>query len=157
MILVAVLAFASLLGRTLRERWLRQRYRNPVSSNSQLSASLGNKLECDYVAGRPVPVRIHYDVLFNGQKLDTGSTALVMGSVWLEDSSTGLYVDGYTFDAPLTTGERERVSGEILWETTIPHPGHYLLRSHLLHVTPSGELMGLGGRGTGYRFIKRKK
>lgn len=154
MILIAVLAVASLVGRTLWERSLRRNYRNPVGA-SQLSVGVvgtGHKIE--YVPGNPVPVNIVYDFSFNGLKMNRGSTAVVLGTVWFEDTKTGLYVDGYAFDAPLTVGGRERASGKFVWEALVPRPGRYLLRSNLYHVTRSGEPILFSGNGTGYSFIE---
>jgi len=156
MVLVAILAVASLVGRTLWERSLQRNYRNPVST-SQLSVGVvGTGHKTEYVLGNPVPVIIVYDFSFNVLKMNRGSTAVVPGAVWFEDTKTGLYVDGYTFDAPLTVGGRERASGKFVWEALVPRPGRYLLHSNLYHVTPSGEPILFSGNGTGYSFIEAK-
>jgi hypothetical protein len=153
MVAVAILALASLAGREGWRWWLRRGERNPVQL-SQLSAGPIGRSEETLVPGRPVPVPITYDFRLSSPKPPTGTTIVLWASVWFEDSRTGLYVDGYTFDAPLIVGERESTSGTFDWDALIPHPGRYHLRSELHYSTPSSELKFFKGGGSSYHFAE---
>lgn len=143
MILVAVFAGASLVGRLLWDA--RPRYYNPVSASDMRAAMPETP---DLAPGQTVPVSIHYNCLLNlsgRDKPTPGESVTVVGAVWLEDVQAKRYVDGYTFDALLTAGGRESASGDIVWDALPPHPGPYMLHSDLYFHTPSGLRSGLGG------------
>jgi hypothetical protein len=145
MILVAVLAVASQIG---RDYWTRQlRFYDPVNA-SQLHANVGDTPSL--APGQSVPVSISYHFQFGTfNKPAPGTTVTVLGSVWLQDQETGYCVDGYTFDVPLTVGGRESASEEFVWDALPPHPGRYLLRYALYYSTPLGSLRAGDSGATG--------
>lgn len=148
---IALAAVAFLLARVLRDGWLREHYRSPVS-RSVLSAICGNgELIHPFVVGTPVPVTITYDFQFDTLRQKKGSTVKLVASVWFEDAQTHRYVEGYTFDAPLTIGGRERAPGKFVWEGMLPQPGRYALRTLLWHITESGEAQFAGWNSCTFR------
>ncbi len=154
MIVVVVFALASLGGRELWAWWLLKGYRNPINP-STITARAMTKDNKPPIVGRPTPILVDYDFNFSNPKPPPGTTCLVLGSVWFEDVKTGRYVNGYTFDAPLTVGGRESTSGTFFWDAMIPRPGRYSLRYHVYHVVSSQDLRDAGSSGgTGYDFIE---
>ena len=140
MVAVAVVAVLCLGGREYWAWWLRRGYHSPVYQ-SRLSAQVAIRSHPWVLdPGSPIPVTITYDFRFAKRKPSTGTTCLLLAAVWFEDHETGQYVDGYTFDAPLTVGGREKATGSFTWEAMIPHAGRYMLRKHLSYAGPSGEL-----------------
>jgi hypothetical protein len=146
MTLVAVLAVASLINRSYWTRHLRSY--NPVNG-SQLHVNVGDTPHL--APGQTVPVSITYHFQFSTfSKPAPGTTVTVLGSVWFEDQETGRYVDGYTFDVPLTVGERESAVGTFVWDALPPQPGHYMVRCLLFYSTPLGGFRRGDGNGRRY-------
>jgi hypothetical protein len=156
MVAVAILAVACLGVREYWTKWSRRGGSNPVFP-SELSASAGTKAVQVLVPGHPIPVSIMYDFRFGNPfgnpKPAPGTTCRLLASVWFEDVGTGLYVDGYSFDAPLTVGGRETASGTITWDAMIPHPGRYCLRYHLYREESWDGLVAGNGGGRSYHFV----
>ena len=132
------LSVVCLCGRECWEVWLRRSHYFPVHP-SQLSASVGGRNELIWVARQPLPVAISYNFKFGTWKLAPGTTCVVLAEVWFEDVGTGLAVDHYTFDAPLTVGGREATSGSLTWGAMLPRSGKYHLRRSLSYLGPTGE------------------
>jgi hypothetical protein len=153
MVVVAIVALITLGGREFWAWWLRRGYRNPVFP-STLSARAGINTNHVLVPGRPIPVSITYNFTFSNPKPPQGATCVVWASVWFEDRETRRYVEGYTFDAPLTVGGRESATGTFTWDAMIPRPGHYLLHYRLYHGLPGGDLKHGNGGGTSYSFVE---
>jgi hypothetical protein len=152
MILVGLAGLAC-LGVREYWAWMRRRdHRNSVSP-STLSASTGRSIQLDWCADRPVPVSVTYNFAFGPKKPEPGTTCMLLAELWFEDQQTGLAVEGYTFDAPLTVGGREAASGSFTWEAQLPHPGRYFLNSRLYYVDPAGELRFCSGRGHAYQAV----
>jgi hypothetical protein len=78
---------------------------------------------------------------------------LLIAEVWFEDVATGLAVDCYSIDAPLTVGGREAASGTLTWDAVLPRPGRYNLRHFLHFIGPTGELQMLEGWGDLYNIV----
>ncbi len=120
---------------------------------SQLSASASQRFEVTWAEGQQIPVAITYNFMFSTPKPAPGTTCLLFAEVWFEEVATGLAVDGYTFDAPLTVGGRETASGSLTWDALLPHPGRFMLRYMLHCVSPAGELRMVNGGSRGYTFV----
>ena len=154
MVVVAVLAVASLGGRELWVRWVRRGYRNPVAV-SKLSADAGRKIKHEFVPGRSIPVSITYNFKFNNRRPALhGTTCHLLASVWFEDMTTGLYVNGYTFNAPLTVGRHEIGNGILHLGRHDSAQGRYKLCFMLYHEVPWGGLEWCNGGGRGYDFVE---
>jgi hypothetical protein len=152
MVLVALAGVACLLGHEYWAWWLRRDHSMPVSP-SRLSVSAGLPNGLPWAPGRPIPVSITYDFKFGTPKPAPGTECLLVAEVWFEDVETGRFVDGYTFDAPLTVGGREAAAGSLTWEAVLPRPGQYQLRHFLHFVRPSGELRMINGGGFFYKVM----
>jgi hypothetical protein len=152
MILVALVGVICLGGREFWRTWLRRGYYYPVYP-SQLSATAGDRLELIWRADEPTPVVITYNFMFGTRKPAPGTTCVLLAEVWFEDVETGLAVDGYTFDAPLTVGGREAASGSLTWDAVLPRPGPYFLRCFLHYTGPTGELRRANGNGRRYQVV----
>ena len=149
MVLVALLGVTCLVGREYWARWGRRASVMWVYG-SHVSTSAGARMELNYSPGQSVPVVITYNFKFGTAKPASGTVCLLFAEVWFEDVETGLAVDCYSFDAPLTVGGREAATGSLTWDAVFPRPGRYNLR-HLLHcIGPTGELQMLEGRGEYY-------
>ena len=123
------------------------------SARRSFPSCAGPRNELIWHADQPVPVAITYNFKFGTPKPEPGMTCLLLAEVWFEDVATGRYVDGYTFDAPLTVGGREAAAGSLTWDAMLPRPGHYQLR-HLLHfVGPEGYLRMLNGGSFLYKVV----
>jgi hypothetical protein len=143
MVLVAILAGASLAGRSYWDRRL-QEYQPLSGSDIRVSVDDAPNFE----PGQTVPARIAYNFrLRPGQDPWLGSTVTVVGSVWLEDFETRQYVDGYTFAVPLTRGERESAYGDFVWDALPPRAGLYYVHHWFDYTTPLGELKPGGSGG----------
>jgi hypothetical protein len=151
-VLVALAGLICLGGREFWAAWLRRGYRNPVFP-SQVSASAGEWIKLKLSADESVPVVITYNFSFATPKPTPGSTCVLLAEVWFEDVATGLAVDGYTFDAPLTVGGREAASGSLTWDAELPRPGRYNLRYSLHYIAPAGELRFVNGGGRLYNVV----
>lgn len=151
MIAVAILAVACLGGREGWALWLRRGYRNPVSPSRLSATPVGNRA-WKLVCGRPTPVSIKYDFKFKNPKPAPGTTCRLLAVVWFEERATGRYVDGYTFDAPLSVGGREACSGTFTWDALVVRPGVYRLHADLYHEAPWGGLKYTGGQAQGCQF-----
>ena len=155
MVTVAFFALASYSWREY-QAWLRRNdFLDPVS-NSQLNAMLADTKPINlFVPGKTTPITITYD--FKLKKPEPGVSCLVLGMVWLEEISTKLPVDVYTFDAKLTGGEKEACSGTITWDAVVPRPGQYLLRYRRFQQPDGGDMKGKNGGSTLYEFIEERK
>jgi hypothetical protein len=151
MILVAFVGVASLGGREVWRRWLRQDYRNPVFPSSVVARVGSNEgMRLAWNPDQPVLVSVTYDFKFGPSKPPPGLACELFAEVWFEEVATGAAVETYTFDALLTAGSRDSASGTFTWEPSLPHPGRYFLRSFLHWKTPTGELRGMNGSGRLY-------
>jgi hypothetical protein len=155
MVTVAFFALASYSWREY-QAWLRRNdFLDPVS-NSQLNARLADtKPIYFFVPAKTTSITITYD--FKLKKPEPGVSCLVLGMVWLEEISTKLPVDVYTFDAKLTGGEKEACSGTITWDAVVPRPGQYLLRYLRFQQPDGGDMKGKNGGSTLYEFIEERK
>jgi hypothetical protein len=136
MILIAVIAAASLAGRSFWD-WRFRTY-NPIFG-SDLNATASDVP--DFEPGRTAPVRVVYNFALSPHfKTWAGATVTVVGSVWLEDAETRRYVDGYTFAVPLTDGGRESAYGDFVWDALPPHAGHYYIHHTHYYSMPLGGL-----------------
>ena len=151
-VLVALLGVFCLLGREYWEWWSR---RSSVTwlYPSRVSASAGTRMELSYLPGQPVPVAITYNFKFGARKPAPGTVCRLLAEVWFEDAATGLAVDCYSFDAPLTVGARESATGSLTWDAILPGPGRYNLRQMLYSVGPSGDLQMLNGSSRVYHVV----
>ncbi len=155
MVAVAFFAAASLGWREYKA-WLRSRYHTDPVSSSQLNAEIiAPKRRLLFVPGETTPVTITYD--FKLAKPKPGVSCLVVGMVWLEDQSTNLPVDGFSFDVRLTGGERESCTGTITWDAVVPKPGRYLLICRRYEQAEGEDLGGTHGGGTSYQFVEEEK
>ena len=149
MVAVALAALATFSWREYQAWTRRNTFSDPVF-NSQLSASLVDpQFKQTFVPGKATPVTINYD--FRLSKPEPGVSCLVLGMVWLEDISTKMPVDAYSFDAKLVGGGREACSGTVTWEAVVPRPGKYQLRYHRFQQAEGG---AIGGRNGGSRFCE---
>jgi hypothetical protein len=152
MVLVALLGVSCLVGREYWTRWGRRSTFMWVYG-SHLSTSAGPRNELSFSPGQSVPVVITYNFKFGTAKPAPGTACLLFAEVWFEEVATGVAVDCYSFDAPLTVGGREAASGSLTWDAILPRPGRYYLR-HFLHFTgPTGDLQGLEGAGKLYNVV----
>jgi len=78
---------------------------------------------------------------------------LLWANVWFEDLESGLPVESYAFDAPLTVGGRESASGSLTWNAFLPHPGRYQLHRDLYYKEPLGELQKLVRSSLTYELL----
>lgn len=145
MVLVALAGVACLLGREYWAWWLRRDDSIPVRPSRLHVVSAGGPNGLTWAPGRPIPVAITYDFKFGTPKPAPGTECLLLAEVWFEDVETGRFVDGYTFDAPLTVGGRETADGSLTWEAVLPRPGQYQLRHVLNFVGPAGERRMING------------
>ncbi len=152
MALVALAGVACLLGREYLAWWLRRDDSIPVRPSRLHVVSAGGPNGLTWAPGRPIPVAITYDFKFGTTKPPPGTECLLLAEVWFEDVETGCFVDGYTFDAPLTVGGRETAAGSLTWEAVLPRPGQYQLRHVLNFVGPAGELRRINGGGA-YKVV----
>lgn len=152
MVLVAILGLTCLGAREYWARSVRRGQRNPVDP-SWLSAIAGPRNQLVWAAGQPIPVVITYNFRFGTPKPPPGTTCLLFAEVWFQDEKTGLAVDGYTFDAPLTVGGRQVASNSFTWDALIPRPGRYQLRYILYWMDSTGELRLMGGGGNEYNAV----
>jgi len=148
MILVAVLAAASLAGRSYWDQRLRD-YDPVIGSAIHANADDAP----DFEPGGTVPVRVVHNFRLSPLfKPWPGATITIVGSVWLEDFETRRYVDGYTFAVPLTYGEREWAYEDFVWDALPPHAGRYYVRCTYSYTSPLGGLKP--GPDNGYDFCR---
>jgi hypothetical protein len=152
MVIVALAGVACFGAREYWARWLRRGHPNPISP-SRLSAKAGRVNRVNWVAGQPIPVLITYDFKFINRKPLAGSSCLLWADVWFEDLETGLPVESYAFDAPLTVGGRESASGSLTWNAYLPHPGRYQLHRDLYYKEPWSELQRMAGSSLTYEVV----
>lgn len=152
MAIVVLFALASLVARAQRQRWVSSRINSPVRKSWLKMTVGGDPLKVPLRPENPVPVSIQYHFPFDATGYRQGATARLYATIWFEDMETSRYVDGYSFDATLTVGEREDASGRFVWKARVPHPGYFMLWYSLYEVFPSGELRSLGGSGEKHVF-----